>query len=556
MKLRIGRRMLALFLTVVMAMCAVPFPSADVLAEETVVSGTITEADGVKRLSYGSPALDTALFEQGAEPIVVTKEEDIAYFNEMETITMTMVFRYREPVSKNHAFFALEGNDGEHITFWQNPLVSNNTQGRISFDWKGSQGIFGSRDGHKISDTNYHKLTVSYVPPDANTTATNVYFAIDGVNTNMNLTNLASNWYGKINELLQGESPLHTFTIGGKGKNTTYNVTAANGGMYDFDGDIKYMEFSSKKLNANEVVAENQKCPDGLFEALSSYITTCESTYQKENEDGNYPSATWEPYETALTAAKTVTASTPEWVIYNKYDALKAAEDALKAGGKNIAPTAVTDGAAILVQGKTLTMSGKDLATDANNDLLTITSAESAEAAAENIGLNVEDGLLKIRCAEGYQYDPAHKETPFTVNAVVSDGVDEVNASFSLYIEQAPLKLEYNDIELDPAHDEEVMFLEKKEIKKLTQIEESLEVSMTFRYDASKAFNKNGENYYYLMEIGDSENNYSEKDNNGLAGANPPARAHSSLALILNVSSGTVYMNTGAWEGSTDWTFR
>ena len=226
------------------------------------------------------------------------------------------------------------------------------------------------------------------------------------------------------------------------------------------------MEFSSKKLNANEVVAENQKCPDGLFEALSSYITTCESTYQKENEDGNYPSATWEPYETALTAAKTVTASTPEWVIYNKYDALKAAEDALKAGGKNIAPTAVTDGAAILVQGKTLTMSGKDLATDANNDLLTITSAESAEAAAENIGLNVEDGLLKIRCAEGYQYDPAHKETPFTVNAVVSDGVDEVNASFSLYIEQAPLKLEYNDIELDPAHDEEVMFLEKKEIKK------------------------------------------------------------------------------------------
>lgn len=554
MKLRIGRRMLALFLTVVMAMCAVPFPSADVLAEETVVSGTITEADGVKRLSYGSPALDTALFEQGAEPIVVTKEEDIAYFNEMETITMTMVFRYREPVSKNHAFFALEGNDGEHITFWQNPLVSNNTQGRISFDWKGSQGIFGSRDGHKISDTNYHKLTVSYVPPDANTTATNVYFAIDGVNTNMNLTNLASNWYGKINELLQGESPLHTFTIGGKGKNTTYNVTAANGGMYDFDGDIKYMEFSSKKLNANEVVAENQKCPDGLFEALSSYITTCESTYQKENEDGNYPSATWEPYETALTAAKTVTASTPEWVIYNKYDALKAAEDALKAGGKNIAPTAVTDGAAILVQGKTLTMSGKDLATDANNDLLTITSAESAEAAAENIGLNVEDGLLKIRCAEGYQYDPAHKETPFTVNAVVSDGVDEVNASFSLYIEQAPLKLEYNDIELDPAHDEEVMFLEKKEIKKLTQIEESLEVSMTFRYDASKAFNKNGENYYYLMEIGDSENNYSEKDNNGLAGANPPARAHSSLALILNVSSGTVYMNTGAWEGSTDWT--
>ena len=546
--------MLALFLTVVMAMCAVPFPSADVLAEETVVSGTITEADGVKRLSYGSPALDTALFEQGAEPIVVTKEEDIAYFNEMETITMTMVFRYREPVSKNHAFFALEGNDGEHITFWQNPLVSNNTQGRISFDWKGSQGIFGSRDGHKISDTNYHKLTVSYVPPDANTTATNVYFAIDGVNTNMNLTNLASNWYGKINELLQGESPLHTFTIGGKGKNTTYNVTAANGGMYDFDGDIKYMEFSSKKLNANEVVAENQKCPDGLFEALSSYITTCESTYQKENEDGNYPSATWEPYETALTAAKTVTASTPEWVIYNKYDALKAAEDALKAGGKNIAPTAVTDGAAILVQGKTLTMSGKDLATDANNDLLTITSAESAEAAAENIGLNVEDGLLKIRCAEGYQYDPAHKETPFTVNAVVSDGVDEVNASFSLYIEQAPLKLEYNDIELDPAHDEEVMFLEKKEIKKLTQIEESLEVSMTFRYDASKAFNKNGENYYYLMEIGDSENNYSEKDNNGLAGANPPARAHSSLALILNVSSGTVYMNTGAWEGSTDWT--
>ena len=48
MKLRIGRRMLALFLTVVMAMCAVPFPSADVLAEETVVSGTITEADSLE----------------------------------------------------------------------------------------------------------------------------------------------------------------------------------------------------------------------------------------------------------------------------------------------------------------------------------------------------------------------------------------------------------------------------------------------------------------------------------------------------------------------------
>ena len=78
----------------------------------------------------------------------------------------------------------------------------------------------------------------------------------------------------------------------------------------------------------------------------------------------------------------------------------------------------------------------------------------------------------------------------------------------------------------------------------LSQLNGSLELSFTFRYESA------GKTFVYLMEVSDSSDNQSDSNDNG--GVYTPAK--STMAVLLKPDSGTVYLNTGAYAGSTAWT--
>ena len=123
---------------------------------------------------------------------------------------------------------------------------------------------------------------------------------------------------------------------------------------------------------------------------------------------------------------------------------------------------------------------------------------------------------------------------------------------FTVDIEEAPLKLEYDleDKEFNPAANTDIFTAGLKDARKLSQLKDSLNITMTYRLDSSKAYHSpsaTNRTIYYLMEVADSANNYSENDTNA-GGSQDPAQSTIYMTL-QDVQEGRVSLNTGKYQG-------
>ena len=136
------------------------------------------------------------------------------------------------------------------------------------------------------------------------------------------------------------------------------------------------------------------------------------------------------------------------------------------------------------------------------------------------------------------------------VLAVSSMGVPPLTAAAGDVSEEASsLLLQYDDSAAlkDTTFDggtNSIYRAPAEDVEKVKNISDSLELSMTFKVgETDKTFLK-------LFEIENSEENDTDTEDNVDGARNP---ATSTMMLIVNKTTGRVYLHTGAYAGSTDW---
>lgn len=552
MKSGTGKRFMALLLAAVLTICGIEFPPVNAYADtvETgdeegsqVVGDITTIAPDETLLTYGSKGLDDGIL--GDVPDI-TSVEDLAFANDLESFHITMMVKY-DTVTANdnqrYALFTLENDDGEFVTLWHNPKL-NNGQGRLILSYKVDGSSFSnyySKPAYAMSAGAWHKLSFSFAKRTSGNTD-GCFIAIDGV------TGDQGHNFASVNTYLAKKNT-SKIRIGKKAEAET--------GINNFPGSIKYVECSSKKYDSAGTLAKNNDVPEALKNTFDQYVEA-----NGDYEQDVYSASLYQQYATALENAQLVkeNASAKEWEICTAYDPLKAAVDALIAAGPNSKPVAKPNVAIPLLSGRDVEIYAKDIATDADGDDMRIVEASLTNASEDRDKLSIamlSDGTgIKVEVPDGATLPDGEK---INITAKVFDGsgdesTDSVSVSFDVeYKQDGSLQLEYDLSKKDfnPKGEEtfEVFSPSFGDIKKLSQMGDSLAISITLKFDASKMEGGNN-NAYRLMEIADSANNYSEvEDNNGNQGNNPK----STLAVLLQPDISRLYFSTGAWLGSTAW---
>ncbi len=205
-----------------------------------------------------------------------------------------------------------------------------------------------------------------------------------------------------------------------------------------------------------------------------------------------------------------------------------------------------------LIKGRTLKLAADDLVDGAAADsTLTITVPEGSANELLDLTVN-EEGVLEISCKEGISAGEELAEETVAVT-VADDSGNSADVTFSVKIEEN-LKIELDlrkrefNPKANPTSAETIYKAAGNEAGKLRQVEDSIEVSMTFRFDASKSYNAGGSDMFYLLEIGDSRNNYKEQPNAA------PASTPSTISFVFrNGGNRQLYCNTGSYYVSTGW---
>jgi len=125
------------------------------------------------------------------------------------------------------------------------------------------------------------------------------------------------------------------------------------------------------------------------------------------------------------------------------------------------------------------------------------------------------------------------------LTAAAGDVSQETDSLLLQYDDSAALKNTIFDGGTDS-----VYYAPSEDVEKVKNISDSLELSMTFKIGtANKDFLK-------LFEIENSAENDTDTENNQDGARNP---ATSTMMVIVQKSTGRVYLHTGAYAGSTDW---
>lgn len=204
-----------------------------------------------------------------------------------------------------------------------------------------------------------------------------------------------------------------------------------------------------------------------------------------------------------------------------------------------------------LIKGRTLKMAADDLVDSTDESILTI--SVPAGSTNEKLNLNVNsEGILEISCKDGVSIgkEPVVED----VTVTVEDGSgNSQNVTFPVTIEEnLKIELDLRGREFNPkANPDSADTIYKADgdaTGKLRQVEDSVVISMTFRFDASKSYNAGSQDMFYLLEIGDSRNNYKEAVNTA------PAKTASTISFIFRSGGNRqLYCNTGSYYGSTGW---
>lgn len=504
MKLKECKRVMAMLLAGVLTISSMGLPSVTAGAAQPMEAAA--EEENAGGLRYGEAVLD------GTGSVDISQDAD--FFNAMENFEITMVYRFREPQNKKYALFTLESGAGDYITVWHNPR-SNTNNGQISVVYKGCTGLYWSRNFYAVNDTNWHKLSFAL-------NGASMYVALDGDGEGQTSAGTSYTWFDYTNDFLKN----HTWSVakaklGGVADTGDYSYTD----MAGFDGTIKYAEISSDAYDQSKVTEKNAQIPSDLKAEFDGYLEECNAL-----ASDSYTAGSWQVFEAARTAAA---AATTEWAIYNTYEPLAAAREALQERRENNAPEAKENVSRTLVRDRVLTVSAAELAADADGDELAVT----AVSGNNKVAVTVEDGEAKVSCSESGVSE--------TFRLTVTDGIETVDVPFTVDDVEDRLLLAYDEVLWGQSFDgTNTVSIPLKDARMLSQLNGSLELSFTFRYESA------GKTFVYLMEVSDSSDNQSDSNDNG--GVYTPAK--STMAVLLKPDSGTVYLNTGAYAGSTAWT--
>ena len=412
------KKITALILAAVMIFTGLELPSASVYAEETtppaVTSGVISD-DG-EILTYGNRSdLDGADI---GEPLEITNENEMGFFNSMGVINMTMLVRFDDhAANQRYALFTM-ANESKYFTFWYNPGAN-----RIGFSMNHTNGLF-TDSAWRLSGPGYHKI--SFMLQDSQ----NISVQID------NQTCVNKSWaqFQGIMDLITDTDTATSVWIG-KGSE---KITAADYQTVELAGDIRYLKFSKSTTRT-----DNSEVDANLSANFTNYVNECAALVQTD-----YMPTTWTAFAAALTSAQSVQTTPTEWGIHNTYAALYEAREGLIERNDNKTPVGISGVSRTLVTGKRLTVYGKELATDEDGDAITIKDVTLPSESA--LSATVENGILKIEQREEQSASAAASENIF---CTVTDGIGDVTVEFTVDIEEAPLKLEYDleDKEFNPA---------------------------------------------------------------------------------------------------------
>lgn len=395
---------------------AVDNNSDDIEAKITALKTAIKEADITMSRRYAEPVV--------GEAIPMT-EDDRLFYDNANTLTIDFVYKFNTvPASSGNAraLFTLSNKTGQYITLWHNPTMAGDKASTGAISISGSDiatGLFfSSTSGWKTTDTNWHKISISFSKKNSQ-----LYITKDNstVVTDFNLGsgNWLNNAYNPLMKLLDShEWQVEEILVGKKATNGTYvapnNVTtvsdvAITNGNPEIQ--VKYVGVSAKTCSSTTDITDVRNTLDDVISAerdalvaeKDKVLSTC------------YTTDTWRAYENACTTASV---ATTDWAMLNAIDALKTAKKALvkESGFKEVA---LTLGGKIGVNFRTDDLNAVSAVFTMGEK--TLTSKETADANGNTV----------------YTCEVAAKEMADTITAVLKDAdgniIDQMEKSVAEY---------------------------------------------------------------------------------------------------------------------------
>ena len=261
------------------------------------------------------PSEDEKIFYPNEDGTFTFTDEDMAFINAMDGFEFSAVYRLTDAAQSStteYAIVTLAGESGEYFTVRQ---MTGGT-GAIAYAYKDSSDKlkFTGKEEVKMTDTNWHKLSISARKYSQDATKAYMDAWMDGVHVaKFPWSAGAADTFWK-DGLMGTEEQYNQVLVGKKLGSATYTIALEN-----FPGEFQYIKFS--KIAENAEAAQATVEPK-YTEAKAALVAECEAL----NAD-DYTAESWSPFATALEAAEK---ANTEWAILNTIDALKKAKDALE----------------------------------------------------------------------------------------------------------------------------------------------------------------------------------------------------------------------------------
>lgn len=262
------------------------------------------------------PSENERIFYPNEDGTITLTEDDIAFLNSMEGFEFSAVYRLTDAAQSSateYAIVTLAGESGEFFTVRQ---MTGGT-GAIAYAYKDAPaGLrFTGKAAVKMTDTNWHKLSISAGKYSQDTTKAYMDAWMDGVHVvGFPWTVGAAATFWK--DGLMGTEGQYNQVLAGKKLEGAEYVNA----LENFPGEFKYVKFS-KTDNAE---AAQNTVEKKYTDAKAALVAECDALAETD-----YTAESWTPFAAALAAAK---AATTEWAVLNTTDALAAAKAALVEG--------------------------------------------------------------------------------------------------------------------------------------------------------------------------------------------------------------------------------
>ena len=279
------------------------------------------QTDGTVKLTVNISSTRKEYTGAGGE---YTGEDELAFYNDLKKITVTVTGKVNKNDSKAYSLFTLEGNDNNYFTVWYNPKT-----GTMCYTSKGMRyDILWSGKVGKTDPGRHFKASFSL----AKLSDGKLYMmsSVNGSSYNINMEQ-DSSWdtFGK-NFLVSHNWNAEKVMIGKKPTGIELTLKG-NGALSDFDGTISKVVVTSGIYGdstvpadaANNLIAENNKATEDLKTALQAKATE----YRKIGAYG-YELTGWNALQQLVNDAKADKFGN-DWLILNAMDDMDAAKESL-----------------------------------------------------------------------------------------------------------------------------------------------------------------------------------------------------------------------------------